>query len=138
MVILHFLLLLVSCFLAQSPHEVAVSGNIDKVVQILAKLRKCEKTDVLDEAEKIMKAEQDKEPNLFKFQALFKVSFKKLSIILMVFSFTHLSGITVITTFLVDIFSSFGIAEIVLVTVSSVSEIVFSFLQILVANRIGR
>ena len=55
-----------------------MSGNIDKVVKILAKLRKCEKTDVLDEAEKIMKAEQDKEPNLFKFQSLFKVSFKKI------------------------------------------------------------
>ena len=113
-------------------------GNIDKVVQILTTLRKCEKLDVLDEAEVIMKEEQDRETSLFKFQALYKVSFKKLSIILVVFGFTHLSGVTVITTFLVDIFSSFGIAEIVLVTVSSVSEIVFSFLQILVANRIGR
>ena len=103
-------------------------GNTDKVVQILATLRKCEKLDVLDEAEKIMKAEQDREPNLFKFQAIFKVSFKNLSIILVIFSFTHLSGITVITTFLVDIFSSFGIAEIVLVMVSTVSEMVFSFL----------
>ena len=94
--------------------------------------------DVLDEAEKIMKAEQDRETNLFKFQAIFKVSFKKWSIILVIFSFTHLSGITVITTFLVDIFSSFGIAEIVLVMVSSASEMVFSFLQIMVANKIGR
>ena len=108
MVILHFLLLLVSCFLAQSPREVAVPGNTDK------------------------------ETNLFKFHAIFKLSFKKLSIILVIFSFTHLSGITVITTFLVDIFSSFGIAEIVLVMVSSVSEMVSSFLQIMVANRIGR
>ena len=101
-------------------------------------MRNCGKLDVLDEAEKIMKAEQDRETNIFNLQALFRVGLKKLSIILVVFSFTHLSGITVITTFLVDIFSSFGIAEIVLVMVSSVSEMLFSFLQIMVANRIGR
>ena len=141
MVILHTFFLLALSFLLESPFELARSGDQQKMVEVLAKLRNLPPEDVADEANKINEEEQEREKNLNMLAALKdldKTCMRKLAIILVVFSFTHLSGITVITTFLIDIFSRFGIPAIWLVMASSVSEMFFSFLQMMIADKIGR
>ena len=141
MVILHTFFLLALSFLVESPFELARSGDQQKMVEVLAKLRNLPPEDIADEANKINEEEQEREKNLNMLAAVRdfdKTCMRKLSIILVVFSFTHLSGITVITTFLIDIFSRFGIPAIWLVMASSVSEMFFSFLQMMIADKIGR
>ena len=141
MVILHTFFLLALNLLVESPFELARSGDQQKMVEVLAKLRNLPPEDVADEANKINEEEQEREKNLNMLAAVRdfdKTCMRKLAIILVVFSFTHLSGITVITTFLIDIFSRFGIPAIWLVMASSVSEMFFSFLQMVIADKIGR
>ena len=62
----------------------------------------------------------------------------KLCTAMVVVAMTHLSGCTVITTYVVDIFSSSAIPEILLVLVTGFSEMGFSFFQLLIADRLGR
>ena len=52
---------------------------------------------------------------------------KRMIIILVIFSLSHLCGINIIATFLVDIFSSTDISNIILVVVTGLSEFLFSF-----------
>merc|ERR1719239_644821 len=50
----------------------------------------------------------------------------------------HLCGISVVTAYLVDIFATSSISPLALLLVSSFSEMGFSFLQLIVADSLGR
>ena len=63
---------------------------------------------------------------------------KRMIIILVIFSLSHLCGVNIIATFLVDIFSSTDISNIILVVVTGLSEFLFSFFQMTIADRFGR
>ena len=141
--LLHAFLFCALFTLILSPYELARADNQDKMVENLVKLRNKPAKEVLSEANAISKVVEDEKEirknNLLEtMKQMDKSSLKNLGIILVVFSMTPLSGITVITTFLVDIFSSTGISEIVLVLVTGLSEMGFSFFQMLIADRLDR
>jgi len=143
MLLLHALLFCALFTLISSPYEQARADDQDKMVEILVKLRNMPAEDVMDEASLITKEVEDEKARrndnmLETINRIYNSNFKNLGIVLVVFSMSHLSGITVITTFLVDIFSKTGISDIVLVLVTSFSEIVFSFFQMMVADKLGR
>ena len=127
--------------LKPSPYEVASAENKDKMIKTLKKLRKTDDVDA--EVDTIMKA-IDKEKirsekyksHIIKFMST--TYLKKTMVILIVFSFSHLSGINVITAFIVDIFSSTEISSFLLVLVQGVSAVFFSFFQMSIADKFGR
>ena len=63
---------------------------------------------------------------------------KHLLVVLVVILMTNISGMNLLTTYLVDIFSSTGIQEFPLVLTTGLSEMVFSFLQMIIADKLGR
>ena len=140
-----------SCFalfslfaLVPSPDELArVVGDRDKMVVTLIKLRNTDEENVIKKADFITKStdamkKEVKRSYINKIKEMDKAQFKNCGILLMVISFSHLSGIFAVSAFLLDIFSSTDISSVVLVLVSGFSEMVFSFLQMAVADRLGR
>ena len=138
--VIHALLSFALLTLASSPYELARADNHDKIIGVLAKLRNIPEDDVVKEANLITKDVENEKltRKINMLDTLKKMDLKKLAIILVVFSMPHLSGILVLTTFLVDIFSPTGISIIVLVSVVGISEMVFSFFHMMIADRFGR
>ena len=142
MMLLHAVICCSLFKLVPSPYELTRADNKDKVIEVLAKLRNVVSEDVILEAAFIWKeVEEEKtcQSNfLNRFERLHKAGLKNLGITLVVFTMTHMSGVTVITTYVVDIFSSSGISEVVLVLVTGFSEMGFSFFHLFVADKLGR
>ena len=141
--LLHVVLFAAVLLLMPTPRELARDGDIDKIIQVLEKLRSDDKETIIEEARVIRKAVEKEKIDLKKsmrkrMKMMDKTLFKKWGIILMVFSFNHLTGIMVTSAFLVDIFSSTEISDFVLVMARGVSEMIFSFLVMMVADRLGR
>ena len=67
-----------------------------------------------------------------------KTNLKKTLKIMTVFSLCHLSGVYFIGTFVVDIFEPTNISNLFLVLVSGSSELIFSFFQTVIADKVGR
>ena len=143
MMLLHTVILCAMFLLILSPYELARAKKEEKVIEALAKLRNAAAEDVVPEAKFIRKDVEDemtthKSNILNTMKNLNKTSLKNLGIVLIVFSMTHLSSCTVITTYVVDIFSSSSISELVLVLVTGFSEMGFSFIQMIIADKLGR
>ena len=125
--IVHALLFFSLFALVPSPDELARVGDRDKVVMTLIKLRNTDEENVIKEADLItkntdaMKKEVTKS-YINKIKEMDKAQFKNCGILLMVISFSHLSGIFAVSAFLLDIFSSTDISSVVLVLVSSFSD----------------
>jgi len=141
--LLHVVLFAAVLLLMPTPRELARDGDIDKIIQVLEKLRSDDKETIIEEARVIRKAVEKEKIDLKKsmrkrMKMMDKTLFKKWGIILMVFSFNQLTGIMVTSAFLVDIFSSTEISDFVLVMARGVSEMIFSFLVMMVADRLGR
>ena len=142
MMLLHVVICCSLFKLVPSPYEWTRVDNNDKAIEVLAKLRNVVFEDVILEATFIRKeVEEEKSCQLNflnKLKNLQKTGLKKLGIALAVFTMTHMSGVTVITTYVVDIFSSSGISDGILVLVTGFSEMGFSFLHLFVADKLGR
>ena len=143
MMLLHALMSCALFTLIKSPYELARADKEEAVVEVLAKLRNVDSKDVISEANSIRKDVEDdklsrKSNTLKTMKNLGRTGLKKLVTVLVVVAMTHLSGCTVITTYVVDIFSSTGMSEIVLVLVTGFSEMGFSFLQLIIADKLGR
>ena len=119
MMLLHTVILCAMFLLIPSPYELARANKEEKVIEALAKLRNAAAEDVVPEAKFIRKDVEDemtthKSNILNTMKNLNETSLKNLGIVLIVVSMTHLSGCAVITTYVVDIFSSSSISEVVL------------------------
>ena len=96
-----------------------------------------------EEVESIQKSDKERLERKGKrliesLKSMDRSSVQKMIVILTVFSFSHLSGVNILTAFLVDIFASTGISEFIVVVASGFSEMFFSFIQTLIADRLGR
>ena len=94
--------------------------------------------DLQNEAQLIIKEVQvssSAEDNLHILKQLNK---KHLLVVLTVILMTNISGMNLLTTYLVDIFSSTGIQEFTLVLTTGLAEMVFSFIQMIIADKLGR
>ena len=143
MMAIHMLMFFALLTLIHSPQELARAGKEKQVHEVLAKLRNVPADQVVEEANIMMKDVEDEKLshrlNLVEtLQSLGESGLLKLCTAMVVVAMTHLSGCTVITTYVVDIFSSSAIPEILLVLVTGFSEMGFSFFQLLIADRLGR
>ena len=143
MMTIHMLMFFALLTLIPSPQELARAGKEKQVLVILTKLRNVGIDQVVEETNILMKDVADEELSnklnlVGTLKSLGKSGLLKLCIAMVVVSMTHLSGCTVITTYVVDIFSSSGIPEILLVLVTGFSEMGFSFFQLLIADKLGR
>ena len=141
--VVHALLFCAILTLIPSPYEMARANDQDKMIEVLAKLRNVDAENVINEANNIKKEVEEEKTNVKEniienLKRMNQSNLKNIVIILTVFSFNHLCGIFVIITYLVDIFSSTGISTFVLVTVRGFSEMIFSFFQLIIADRLGR
>jgi len=140
---IHILMFFALLTLIHSPQELARAGKEKQVQEVLVKLRNVDADQVVEEANIMMKDVEDEKLshklNLVEtLQSLGESGLLKLCTAMVVVTMTHLSGCTVITTYVVDIFSSSAIPEILLVLVTGFSEMGFSFFQLLIADRLGR
>ena len=100
--------------------------------------RNKENEDLQNEAQLIIKeveVSSSAEDNLHILKQLNK---KHLLVVLTVILMTNISGMNLLTTYLVDIFSSTGIQEFTLVLTTGLAEMVFSFIQMIIADKLGR
>ena len=63
---------------------------------------------------------------------------KNLVIVVVVFLMTQVSGMNILTSYMVDIFNTVPVSEFMIVLVAGLSEMLFSFMQMIVANNLGR
>ena len=141
MIVVHALLLYFLLTLPPSPYELARSGQIENVVEILETLRGTENVD--NEARYIIKAVEDEKLKSRRsmsgaFLLMDMKMIKKTLIIMTVFSFSHISGVYFIGTFVVDIFKPHPISNHILVVVTGSSEFICSFFQTVIADKLGR
>ena len=138
MVVVHAALLCALIKLPPSPYDLAKEGMMDTLMESLKSLRGIE--DVDNEAKSIVKAVEEKKWKTMKTipGILDLTTLKKIAIIMTVFSFVQFTGINVIVTYVVDIFSSTNISTFTLVVVTSSSEVIFSFFQAVIADKLRR
>ena len=91
-----------------------------------------------NEAQEIIKEVEASSTSVGCFDVMKRLNKKHVMIVLVVILMSKLSGMGILTTYLVDIFSSTGIQEFTLVLTTGISEMVFSFLQMIIADRLGR
>ena len=113
-------------------------GNFSGIPPILAKLRGKSHENILSETEIIIDDLQKLPTNQSFLDQVKMINFKHVAIMLNLFLMSQLSGINVLTSYLVDIFSSLEIPEFTLVLVTGLSEIIFSFLQMVISDKLGR
>jgi len=141
---IHFVLfILLSFCLTVSPYEAAKTKEREEILKVLRRLRTGESHDLEAEAQSIQQQEDTKKDmegkKLMEFlKTLDSTCLKKMAVILTVFSFSNLSGIYVMNAFIVDIFVSTGVSKFIVVVSAGLSEVVFSFIQSVIANRLGR
>jgi len=125
-------------FLVISPYELGRKGRAAEIPRILSKLRRKTVQEVEDETQSIIQdlRKVNKEEKVL--DKMKRIDGKNLLIVLVVFSMTQFSGINVLTSYMVDIFSSIQIGEFTLVLITGLAEMFFSFLQMIIADKLGR
>ena len=123
-------------FLITTPYEAGSKKQFTEVPLILAKLRNKSADEVQHEAKAIIKCVQAQEEN--KYNSLKSVNYKNIFLLMVVFLMTQLSGVNVLTSYVVDIFSSVQIEVFTLVLITGMAEMFFSFLQMIFADKLGR
>ena len=124
--------------LITTPYEAGKKKQFTDIPRILAKLRNksADDEEVENEAKAVMKSFQVQEES--NYNPLKSVNYKNVVKILVVFLMTQLSGVNVLTSYVVDIFGSVQIEEVTLVLITGMAEMVFSFLQMIIADKLGR
>ena len=138
MIIMNITITISLFFLITSPYEAGRKGDFTELPIILTKLRKKTVQDVQAEAHSILEELQKVGSEKSFIQKMKLINGKNVLIVLVVFLMTQLSGINVLTSYMVDIFSSVPIAEFTLVLITGLAEMVFSFLQMIIADKLGR
>ena len=123
----------------KTPHELGRQNKYGEIKVILEKIREKSGSEILKEIEMLkiqIGTESDTEPFLQKIKKLNK---KKVFVLLVVYVFfSNLAGINIISTYLLEIFSDLQVSGSILVIFYGGSEMVFSFLQMLIADKFGR
>ena len=126
-------------FMTKTPHELGRQNKYGEIKVILEKIREKSGSEILKEIEMLkiqIGTESDTEPF---FQKIKKLNKKKVFVLLVVYVFfSNLAGINIISTYLLEIFSDLQVSGSILVIFYGGSEMVFSFLQMLIADKFGR
>ena len=126
-------------FITQTPHELGRQNKYQEIQEILRKMRDNSDLEILKEVELLkdqIGEESVAEPFIIKLKKLNK---KNVFILWVVFcTFSNLAGINIISSFLLEIFSDLKVSGSLLIICYGASEMVFSFLQMLIADKFGR
>ena len=138
MLVMNIAITLSLYLLITTPYEAGKKKQLTEIPRILAKLRNksADDEEVENEAKAVMKSFQVQEES--NYNPLKSVNYKNVVKILVVFLMTQLSGVNVLTSYVVDIFGSVQIEEVTLVLITGMAEMVFSFLQMIIADKLGR
>ena len=138
MLVMNIAITLSLFLLITSPYEVCNKKQFSEIPGILAKLRNksADNEEVENEAKAVIKSFQVQEED--SHNSLKLINYINVIKILIVFLMTQLSGVNILTSYMVDIFSSVQIEEFTLVLITGMAEMVFSFLQMIIADKLGR
>ena len=126
-------------FMTKSPPELGRKNEYQEMKIILDKIRDKSESEIQKEIEMIkvqIGSESDTEPFINKIRKLNKKNVFILWVVYVFFS--NLAGINIISTYLLEIFSNIQVPGSVLVICYGASEMIFSFLQMLIADKFGR
>ena len=138
MLVMNIAITLSLYLLITTPYEAGKKKQFAEIPRILAMLRNksADDQELENEAKAVIKSCQVQiESN---YTSLKSLNYKNVVKILVVFLMTQLSGVNVLTSYMVDIFSSAQIKEFTLVLITGMAEMVFSFLQMIIADKLGR
>ena len=126
-------------FMTKSPQELGRKNEYQEMKIILGKIRDKSESEIQKETEMIkiqIGSESDTEPFIHKIRKLNKKNVFVLWVVYVFFS--NVAGINIISTYLLEIFSNIQVPGSVLVICYGASEMTFSFLQMLIADKFGR
>lgn len=140
MLILSSVITLSLFFLIETPHELARQKKCQEIEIILGKIRgNISNSEIQKEIEMLRTLtcdESDSQGFIHKFR---KLNWKKVTVSWVVYVLmTNLSGINIIASYLLEIFSNIQVKGSILVVCYGASEMIFSFLQMLIADKFGR
>ena len=141
LVSLNLVMCLLMFLLSSTPHEAVRNNKMSQVPIIISKLsgKKVDDPEVEEEVDNVLKKIQaEVGGGVTLKQRLKRINVKNLLILVVVFLMSQLSGITVVTSFNVDIFQSVPVSEFIILLVAGLSEMTFSFFQMVIANKLGR
>ena len=127
-------------FMTKTPHELGRQKKYKEIEITLRTLRDNKSDSEIQQEVEMLKMQvgnkMDTEPNIHKLQKLNK---KNVFVVWVVYVFfSNLAGINIMASYLPEIFSNNNLPESVLVICYGVSEMIFSFLQMLIADKLGR
>ena len=141
MLFVNIFLSILSINLVKSPYEAARKNNYQETEYILTKLRNKKVEYVQHEIQIIRHEIEENDNNRVKnkaMQTLKNLDKKNVVILLVIFSMTQMCGLSIITTYMVDIFSSTNIDQLTLLLIYGTANIASSFLQMVIADKFGR
>ena len=126
-------------FMTKTPHELGRQNKYQEIKIVLEKIRDKSDSEIQKEIEHLkiqIGRESDTEPFIHKIRKLNK---RKVFVLWVVYVFfSNLAGINIISTYLLEIFRNIQVPGSVLVIFYGASEMVFSFLQMVIADKFGR
>ena len=141
MLLVNIFLSILSIYLIKSPYEAARKNNYLETQYILTKLRNKKAQYVQDEIHVIQHEVEEKSNTSHKnktVEIVKNLDKKNVFILLVIFSMTQMCGLSILTTYMVDIFSSTNIDQLTLLLIYGAANIASSFLQMVIADKFGR
>ena len=139
MLLLSSVITLSLLFMTKTPHELGRQNNYQEIKIVLEKIRDKSDSEIQKEMELLkiqIGRESDTEPFIHKIRKLNK---RKVFVLWVVYVFfSNLAGINIISTYLLEIFRNIQVPGSVLVIFYGASEMIFSFLQMVIADKFGR
>ena len=122
-----------------TPYELGRKSKYQEIKVVLGKIRDKSDSEIQKEME-ILKMQIGSESAAKSYsQKIKKLNKKKVFVLWVVYVFfSNLAGINIISVYLLEIFSDIKVPGSVLVICYGASEMIFSFLQMLVADKFGR
>ena len=139
MLLLSSVITLSLLFMTKTPHELGRQNKYQEIKIVLEKIRDKSDSEIQKEIEHLkiqIGRESDTEPFIHKIRKLNK---RKVFVLWVVYVFfSNLAGINIISTYLLEIFRNIKVPGSVLVICYGASEMIFSFLQMVIADKFGR
>ena len=139
MLILSSIITVSLLFMTTTPYELGRKSKYQEIKVVLGKIRDKSDSEIQKEME-ILKLQIGSESAAKSYSEKIKKLNKKNVFVLWVVYvfFSNLAGINIISVYLLEIFSDIKVPGSVLVICYGASEMIFSFLQMLVADKFGR
>jgi len=124
-------------FLPATPYELVRTGHPERLIPLLKKLRGDQGESIDQEATFIIRQVEEEKQKPGFVTTIGRLNRRRVGIVLMMSIYCHLSGVGIVTAYLVDIFES-TLNVLTLVLISSFTVVVGSCVQMCAADMLGR